>query len=205
MEAFGERLIRLMKSAGLNDGNIAYLLGISAQRTENLITGYSEADIDIVKRLAEIFHVSCAYAAGLVDDPNVSENNSKEIFVAEKLDPVNGMMRLKDVVKTVYMDKADIHGKEFLGLIVKDDAMAKARIHEGDTVIVRRQMFANNGDVVAVLTEGGNYIIRRYNRMGNIVVLTAEGDGIKYPPVKIDTTETKFNIIGRVNENRISF
>lgn len=205
MEAFGDRLKRLMKTAGLTGGNMAYLLSVSAQRMENLLTGYSEADIGIITRVAEIFNVSCAYASGLDDEPQVAEDGAKEIFVAERLDPVSGLMMLKDVIKTVYIDRSRLHGREYMGLVVKDDAMVKARINKGDLVIVRRQGFANNNDVVVVLADNGEYIIRRYNRTGNIVVLTSEGDGIKFPPIKIDTSEVKLNLIGRVDENRISF
>lgn len=204
MESFNERLQKLMKSAGLTDANMAYLLGISDQRMENLLTGYSEADISIVMRAAQIFNVSCAYVLGVEEDKKVAEG-AKEILVAEKLDPISGMMMLNDVVKTIYIDQANIHGKDYIGLIMNDDGMVKARIYKGDTVVVCCQQFANNGDVVAVLGENGNYIIRRYNRTGNIVVLTSEGDAMKYPPIKIDTSETKLKIIGRVAESRITF
>lgn len=204
MESFCERFKKLMKSAGLSEANMAYLLDISVQRLENLITGYSDADINIVTRVAQIFNTSCAYVLG-VDDERKLQEDAKEILVAEKLDSVSGMMMLKDVVKTVYVDKSSLHGKDYIGLVMKDESMVKARIYKGDTVIVCRQQFANNGDVVVVLGEDGDYIVRRYHRTGNIVVLTSEGDAIKYPPIKIDTSETKFNIIGRVTESRITF
>ncbi len=205
METFAERLCRFMGSAGLTEANVAFLLGISSQRLENLMTGYSEADIDVVRRVAEIFNVSCAYAAGISDDPVVQENNAKEIFVAERLEPVSGMMMLRDVKETIYIDRNDLHGKDYIGLIVKDDAMVKARIYKDCRVIVRRQSFAVNNSIVAVLTEDGEYMFRRYNRTGNIVVLTSEGDGMKYPCIKIDTGEAPLRIIGVVVECRISF
>ena len=204
MESFCERIKELMKSAGLSEENMAYLLDISVQRLENVLTGYTNADVNIVTRVAQIFNVSCAYVLG-VDNERRLREDAKEIFVAERLDAVSGMMMLKDVVKTVYADKASLHGKDYIGLVMKDESMVKARIYKGNTVIVCRQQFANNGDVVAVMGADGDYMVRRYHRTGNIVVLTSEGDAIKYPPIKIDTSETKFNIIGRVTESRISF
>lgn len=205
METFAERLSRFMRSAGLTEANMSFLLGISGQRLENLLTGYSEADIDIVRRTAEIFNVPCAYAAGISNDPVVHENNAKEIFVSERLEPVSGMMMLRDVKETIYIDKNDVHGKDYIGLIAKDDSMVKARIYKDCRVIVRRQSFAANNSIVAVLTEDGEYIFRRYNRTGNMVVLTSEGDGLKYPCIKIDTSEAPLHIIGVVVECRISF
>lgn len=205
MTSFGERLNTLMKSAGLKEENMVYLLDISTQRLENLLTGYSEADVALVERVASIFDVSSSYAAGLSDKKEVAEANAREIFVAERLDPVSGMMHLKDVTESIYIDKSELHGKDYIGLKVKDDSMVKARMFEGDTVIVRRQQFAETRDVVAVLMGDGDYIIRRYSRTGNIVTLTCEGDGIKYPPIKVDTKEESLKIIGRVTELRVSF
>lgn len=204
MARFEERIKELMKSAGLTDANMAFLLDISLQRLENILTGYSEVGVDVVKRVAEIFNVSVEYVLGLEETSQIGDG-AKEIFVAESLDSVSGMIRLCDVNKTIYIDRADLHGKDYMGLIVKDDSMIKARIYKGDTVVVRRQQFANNGDVVAVSTEDGSYIVRRYQRVGNVVILTSEGDGMKYPPIKIDTAATKFNIIGAVTEVRITF
>ena len=206
MESFGERLSKLMRSVGLTEKNLALLLNVSEQRVENLLTGYSEADLDVLVRVAEVFNVSYDYAAARSDDPEVHESsNSKEIFVAERISPYDGVIMQKDVVGTAFVDKSKMHGKEYFGFIMPDDSMVKARILKNDTLIVRRQNFANNGDVVIAVVDDGDAIVRTYNRTGNVVILTCEGDGMKYRPIKIDTTETKFSILGKVDEVRISF
>ena len=206
MEGFGERLKKLMRSAGLNETSMALLLDISSQRLENIITGYSNADIDIAMRVAEIFGVSYEYAAAISEDPEIKEPGfAKEILVAEKVDPVSGLVKLDDVVGSAYIDREKMHGKEYFGFIMNDDGMKKARIFKGDTVIVRRQNFAANGDVVMAIVDEKDVLVRRYSRMGNVAILTAEGDGLVYKPVKVDTTETKFNIVGRITEVKIFF
>ena len=206
MESFGERLTKLMRSVGLTDANTALLLNVSKQRLENLLTGYSEADMDAIVRVAEVFNVSCEYAAMLSDVPQVRESgNSKEIIVAEKISPYDGVIMQKDVVGTVFIDRDKMHGKDYFGFIMPDDSMVKARILKNDMLIVRKQHFATNGDIVVAVVDDGDAIVRTYNRTGNVVVLTCEGDSMKYKPIKIDTVETKFNILGKVDEVRISF
>ncbi len=206
MESFGERLSKLMRSVGLNEKSMALLLNVSEQRVENLITGYSEADLDVILRVAAVFNVSCEYAAGLSDEPEVREDsNSKEILIAERISPFDGVIMQKDIVGAAFIDKNKTHGKDYFGFIMPDDSMVKARIMKNDTLIVRRQNFANNGDVVIAVVDGGDAIVRTYNRIGNTVILTCEGDGMKYSPIKIDTVETTFCILGKVDEVRISF
>ncbi|MBR5535636.1 MAG: hypothetical protein IKU60_03200 [Clostridia bacterium] len=204
METFGERLTRMMKEAGLKDENMAFLLDVNIQRLENLTSGYCSADIDLIKRVAEIFGVSQAYAAAVSDDKEVREGDVKEILVAEKLHPGEVIMRSEDVRYSIYIDKNITHGKDYIGYIMPDDSMVKARLVKGDTLVVRRQMFAENSNVVVVILENGTTVVRRYNRIGNIVTLTCEGDAMKYPPIKIDTTLTKIAIVGRVCECRIN-
>ena len=206
MESFGERLSKLMRNVGLTEENAALLLNVSKQRLENLLTGYSEADMNVIMRVAEVFDVSCEYAAMLSDLPKVSEpGNSKEIVVAERISPYDGVIMQKDVVGTAFIDRDKMHGKDYFAFIMPDDSMVKARILKNDMLVVRRQSFATNGDIVIAVVDEDDAIVRTYNRTGNIVVLTCEGDSMKYKPIKIDTTETKFNILGKVDEVRISF
>lgn len=204
MESFGERLGRLMRGAGLTEKNMASLLDVSLQRMENLLTDYSDADMDTLARVAEIFNVSFAYVASITDNPKVEEPGAKEVYVAEKLRAGDGVVTQKNVVATIYMEHGEMHGKDYFGLIVKDDAMVKARIFKGDTVVVRRQNFADNGDIVVAMVDDGEEIVRRYKRTGNVVVLTAEGDGMKYETIKVNTEATKLLILGKVCEVRIN-
>lgn len=205
MESFGERLKRLMRETGLTEANMAMLLNVSMQRVENLVTGYCDADIDTLSRVAQIFNVSCAYAAARSDDPEVKEPNfAKEIYVTDKLRAGDGMVTQKNVIGTVYMERSEMHGKDYFGLIMQDDSMVKARMFKNDTLIVRRQNTANNGDIVVAMVDDGEAIVRRYNRTGNTVVLTAEGDTMKYKTLKINTEYTKLLVLGKVCEVRIN-
>ncbi len=203
MEGFSERLYKLMRNAALTEKNMASLLGVSEQKIENLLTGYIEADIDTISRIAQIFNVAHSYAAAISDVKMCKEPDKvKEVFIIQKFSDPTGMITRKDIKDTLYMNKEDMHGKEYFALIAPDDSMVKSRIYKDDILIVRRQSFADNGDVVVVIDEEST-LVRRYSRVGNVVTLTAEGDRIKYNNIKIDTTEQKLVIAGKVCEIRV--
>lgn len=201
-ESFGERVKRHMDETGLTAANMMKLLNISEMKLENLLTEYTQPDIDILSRLAQIFNVGIGYMAMHTEDPAVKEDpNVKEVYVINGFSD-NGSILRKDTVDTVYINRADTHGKEFYALVAKDDSMVKCRIYKGDMLIVRRQNTAENGDVIVSVLDG-DYVVRRYNRRGNIVTLTAEGDTVKYKTVKIDVTEENFVVLGKVCEVRM--
>ncbi len=205
METFGERLGRLMGETGLTYENLALLLDVSTQKIENLVTEYHGPDDRMLARLARIFNVSEAYIACMSDDPMIKEGEfAKEVYVAKCLEDVDGIVMQRDITGTIFLNREEVHGKEFFGYNVKDDSMVKARMLPGDLLVVCRQNYADNGDVVIAKVDDGDEIVRRYNRVGNIVTLTPEGDTMKYKVIKIDTTETKLHILGKVDQVRIN-
>ncbi len=202
MESFSQRLIKLRKSAGLSVKSMAMLLGMSEMGVQCLEEEYNPPNVKTLMRLAEIFNVSLGYIAAVTDEMRVREGGMvKEIYVLDHLHN----MTMGDIVGTVYMNKSDMHGKDYYALRVKDDAMSKMRIFTGDNLIVCRQNYASSGDVVVAVLPSGEEVVRHYARVGNIVTLTPESDNTKYKTVKIDITESPFTILGKVHEVRIEF
>ena len=205
MKTFSERLQELMKQTGLTNANLAKLLDVSEQRAENILTGYSNPDIGILKRVARIFNVSEKYVAGMSEDSRVIEPEfAREVYVATNVRDMDGIVTLKDTIGTAYMNIDEMHGKEYFALVAKDDSMVKSRIMPGDILMVRKQNYADNGDAVIVKVNDEDWIVRRYNRIGNIVTLTPDGDVMKHKVIKIDTTETKLIILGKVCQVRFN-
>ena len=50
------------------------------------------------------------------------------------------------------------------------DSMIEAGINKGDLLVIRRQIEANDGDIVVALTNGKNTLKRLYHRNGKIVL-----------------------------------
>ena len=61
MESFGKKLSELRKQKGLSQEELACDLDISQSSISNYESGYTNPDLDIVKRISDYFHVPIAY------------------------------------------------------------------------------------------------------------------------------------------------
>lgn len=180
---------------------MAKLLDMSESGVRCLEEGYNMPKAETIMRLSEIFNVSVGYLAMLSDDPKVEEDPSvKEVYLLAKLHNAT----LDDVVGTVYINRESMHGKDYTAFLAPDDSMTKARIFKGDELIVSRQNYASSNDIVVALLPSGEEVVRRYQRVGNMVMLIPESDNPKHRIIKIDVVETPLALIGKVQEVRIS-
>jgi repressor LexA len=62
---------------------------------------------------------------------------------------------------------------EHFALEVRGDSMIDAGIHENDTVIIRRQDTADNGDIVVALIDEEEATLKRLRKRGGSVALEA--------------------------------
>lgn len=90
------------------------------------------------------------------------------------------------------------HPDDYFALRVDGNSMIGARIRDGDTVIVRKQNYADNGDIV-VVSVNGESTVKRYKKTGNIIYLFPENPDFEPIPV---TEHDKFFIFGKVVEVR---
>jgi repressor LexA len=58
-------------------------------------------------------------------------------------------------------------------LEVKGDSMIEAGINDGDIVVIREQITAENGDIVVALVEDAEATLKRFRRRGNTIALEA--------------------------------
>ncbi len=58
-------------------------------------------------------------------------------------------------------------------LEVKGDSMIEAGINDGDIVIIREQLDAENGDIVVALVEDAEATLKRFRRRGGMIALEA--------------------------------
>lgn len=69
-------------------------------------------------------------------------------------------------------------GKLFL-LRAFGNSMIDAGIEEGDLLVLRQQNYANDGDIVVALTDGGNATLKRFYRHGKKIILHPENKTMK--------------------------
>lgn len=72
-------------------------------------------------------------------------------------------------------------------LTVKGDSMTGAGILDGDTVVIRQQPDANDGEIVAALVDGEEATVKRLRRRGGRVLLEAENPA--YGPIESDDVQ----------------
>lgn len=94
---------------------------------------------------------------------------------------------------------------EFFGLRIKGDSM-KPDINDGDTVIVKQQSTANNGDVVIALVNGDDATCKKFEKLDNGIMLISNNS--EYSPMYFSNEEVTTKpvvIVGRVIELRRKF
>ncbi|MEX0718026.1 MAG: transcriptional repressor LexA [Planctomycetaceae bacterium] len=102
----------------------------------------------------------------------------------------------ENVVGHVGVEAYLVRSGRFFGLKVVGDSMKGADIRNGDTIVVRQQPLAENGDVVVACVDDEATVKRLYYAPDRIE-LRAENP--KYPPIEIGPEEAaRFRIVGRV-------
>ena len=92
--------------------------------------------------------------------------------------------QLQVIEEIVSLPRAVVGKGDFFMLHAAGDSMVDAGIDEGDLVIVRRQLTASQGQIVAAIVDGGSTLKRlQYDENGN-VILCPENDAKNYPPIR---------------------
>jgi repressor LexA len=71
-------------------------------------------------------------------------------------------------------------------LRAKGDSMNKARINDHDLVLVRQQLFAENGDVVVAMIDG-EATIKEFRRTNTVVILRPRSSSNLHQPIILST------------------
>jgi SOS regulatory protein LexA len=89
---------------------------------------------------------------------------------------------------------------EYFALRVEGDSMINARIYPNDILVVHKQNYADNGDII-VASLNGESTVKRYKVFGDSVFLMPENTA--YEPIPV-TISSNLYIFGKVVEIRIN-
>ena len=93
--------------------------------------------------------------------------------------------QVEDVEEYVFMSRTLLGAGDFFILRATGDSMVDAGIDTGDLVVIRRQLDAAPGQIVAALVDGGSTLKRLdYDTDEGQYVLLPENREKNYPPVK---------------------
>ena len=107
---------------------------------------------------------------GGLDDTN-SRSNNEEISVLGKIAAGTPIEAIQNEVSKITLP-VELHKKgDFFGLKIQGDSMIEAGINEGDTVIIKKSNYADNGQIVVALIDNNEVMLKRIRRKGNSVAL----------------------------------
>jgi len=102
----------------------------------------------------------------------------------------------ENVTGEVCVDGYLVRGGRYFGLRVTGDSMIGAGIRDGDTVVVRQQPLAENGDIVVACVDD-EATVKRLAYSPERIELRPEND--RYSPIEIGPEQMNdFRIVGRV-------
>lgn len=194
-----KKIKELRLERGLTLEQVGDAVGVGKSTVRKWETGMiTNMKRDKIAKLATALGVSPAVLMGWEDAPPAS--NLEPMPQVKKVPIVGeiacGAPILAEQNITDYADMPNNITADF-ALICKGDSMVGAGIKDGDIVYIRKQNTAENGQIVAVITND-NYeaTLKRFYRDGNKVTLTPENPS--YPPmVYVNEEINALRIIGK--------
>ena len=189
-----------------------YNIKFSKSHLSQYVNGKSNPDNEKIFLLSKVFGVTEAWLLGYnVPRYERIENTGPQTPQGLKI-PVLGTVAAGIPISAVeeILDYEEVpqswkNQGEFFGLRIKGDSM-KPDINHGDTVIVRKQSTANNGDVVITLVNGDDVTCKKFEKLDNGIILISNNS--EYSPMYFSNEEVVTKpvvILGRVVELRRKF
>ena len=216
-----ERINQIMKEKKLRQIDVLnlakpfqqkYNIKFSKSHLSQYVNGKSNPDNEKIFLLSKEFGVTEAWLLGYnVPRYERIENTGPQTPQGLKI-PVLGTVAAGIPISAVeeILDYEEVpqswkNQGEFFGLRIKGDSM-KPDINHGDTVIVRKQSTANNGDVVITLVNGDDVTCKKFEKLDNGIILISNNS--EYSPMYFSNEEVVTKpvvILGRVVELRRKF
>lgn len=173
---------------------------------ESSINKYEKGLVDIplskISELSRVLNVTEAYLMGWEDEQKAQGLQIPVLGTVAAGIPISAV---EDILDYEEIPQSWQNQGEFFGLKIKGDSM-KPDINDGDTVIVKQQSTANNGDVVIALVNGDDATCKKFEKLDNGIMLISNNS--EYSPMYFSNEEVTTKpvvIVGRVLELRRKF
>ena len=108
---------------------------------------------------------------GGLDDAGSKSNNEEISVLGNIAAGTTPIEAIQNEVSKITLP-VELHKKgDFFGLKIQGDSMIEAGINEGDTVIIKKTNYADNGQIVVALIDDNEAMLKRIRRKGNSVAL----------------------------------
>ncbi|EKD76276.1 MAG: hypothetical protein ACD_43C00166G0002 [uncultured bacterium] len=105
---------------------------------------------------------------------------------------------IEDRTSTITVPKNMVRDKTAYVLKVKGDSMIESLIADGDYVVVEKQDYASNGDIVVALLEDGTATLKEFHREKNYVRLQPRN--VNYKPITARNVVIQGKVLGIIRK-----
>lgn len=201
----GERLAELRKKRSLSQKAFADIFGVSQSTVTMWENNKRRIGNDDLIKLADFYHVSSDYILARSDD-KIPLTKQTPIVATEKI-PVYGSIRagmptlaVENIIGRVWVpiDVQERYGRENLfALRINGESMNKV-IPNGYAAVFAKGVGVENGDIVAVLIDGEDATIKRFEQTSQAAIFSPESWDETFKPIIFHKTEVQdFKIMGK--------
>lgn len=181
-----DTLERFMKEKGIKSKmQLAKEAGIPYMTVVNFWEkGTENVKLSTLRKLAE--YIGCTLDELVGDEPPVAG----EVVKPQGLVPVpivgtiscgNGSVAYEEIEGYEFLPRDWVKSGEYFILRARGDSMINARIHDGDLLIIRKQSTFQDGDIVAVIIDDEDAVLKRAYKQGDLLILQSENPN--YEPI----------------------
>lgn len=204
------RLKLLREEKNMTQAEIAQLIGVTSQAYGLYENGKRDISTENLKKLSNFFGVTTDYIVGNSNErtSNVEYDLSQRVFlipVVGKI-PAGEPILADENIECYYPISPDWYGvtspDNLFFLKVVGDSMNNI-IENGSIILVRKQDFAENGDIVVALVNGDNEAtLKEFEQINNnLIVLKPNSSNKEFSNRYINLLDTEFKIVGKVIGN----
>lgn len=197
------RIKQLRKQNNLSQKELADLIPVNQTAISQWERGVTTPNPNALKRLCTIFNKSADYFLEFE-----TEHESKRGVKINVLGSVAAgipISAIQDIIDEEEISEELASSGEFFGLIIKGDSMSPI-ITNGDTVIVKSQDYAENGEIAIVLVNGDEATCKKIKKTPEgvmLIPLNPDYEPTFYSNKQIEQLPVR--IIGKVVEQRRKF
>lgn len=217
VDTFANRLKYAMTIRNIRAVDLSNKTGISKVNLSYYMSGKYEAKADGLKKLAVALDVDPVWLMGYdvpmqEDSLNTKVNKLQKYMEDNNIDslkllPVYGIIKAgepnwaeQNIIGYIPFDSS-IDGfsdkEEYFYLKVDGESMNQV-IKNGDYALVRKQNYADNGDVIVALVNGYDATLKKYKQLNEqFVLLEPISNDSSIESISVDLKTTSFQILGK--------
>lgn len=201
---FSKILNYYLSKANKTQREVADAISVSPQTFNTWCQGIALPRMGKVQRLADYFHIE---KSDLIDERTEQPSSPKSniVKILGRVAAGIPLEAITDIVDEEEIPEELARTGEFFGLRISGDSM-EPDIHNGDTVIVKRQDDAESDEIVIALVNGNDGVCKRLKKYADSIALISLNPN--YEPMyfsREEIDEKPVKIIGKVVELRRKF